>query len=81
MYIIYEKCLFIHFCQYLLQLFIILLLLYSILHCVSHTILQLIIKIGIFYLRKLYEKMAVIFSYVNISSKIYCSNAPTCSGP
>ena len=79
-YFIYEKCLFIYFSKYLLQLFIILILLCSILHSVSHTILLLIIKISIFLLRKLCEKMAVIGSYVNISSKNYCSNAPTCSG-
>ena len=80
-YFIYEKCLFIYFSKYLFQLFIILILLCSILHSVSHTILLLIIlKLVFFYLRKLCEKMAVIGSYVNISSKNYGSNAPTCSG-
>ena len=55
-YIIYEKCLFIYFCKYLLQLFIIFILLCSILHYVSHTILLLIIKISIFLFEKIIRK-------------------------
>ena len=55
-YIKYEKCLFIYFSKYLLQLLIILILLCSILHYVSHTILLLIIKISIFLSEKIMRK-------------------------
>ena len=61
---------FIYFCKYLFQLFIILILLCSILHYVSHTVLLLIIKIVFNILRKLYEKWQLSFRMSTSALKI-----------